>query len=279
MKKPKPMFTWAGGKSKVIKNYSNYLPQSVDEYSEPFFGGGAMFLYIMERYSPRKSYINDSYDGIINIYNAVKNTVEEFCSIVDSYESQYLPLSKEGRKELYYHTRHAHAYDYESWDRVYEAATLYFLMKTGFNGILQVNQNTNNRYGTPSGLLNQKDKIYDKDVVYYWNHLLRNAEISCGDYKNCPTGDFNFIDPPYRDSFTTYGTGWGDTETEELLDYVKGLSGKFLLCNRDDGTTFFEDRLDGLNMIKFPITYTAGRRKKTDSGYEAKKATEILIYN
>jgi DNA adenine methylase len=49
------------------------------------------------------------------------------------------------------------------------------------------------------------------------------------------------------------------------------------LCNRDAGDGFF----DGCDAIlkKFPITYTAGRRKKTDDGYKAKKATEILLYN
>jgi hypothetical protein len=30
---------------------------------------------------------------------------------------------------------------------------------------------------------------------------------------------------------------------------------------------------------KFPVTYTAGRRKKTDEGFEAKPATELLIRN
>jgi DNA adenine methylase len=279
MKKVSPLFIWAGGKTKVIKHYVNYLPSKVEEYSEPFFGGGAMFLYVMQRYFPQKIYINDIYDGITNIYSEVKNNVDSFCLIVDEYENKYLPLSKEDRKEYFYKVRHAHAFDYGQWDKTYEAATLYFLMKTGFNGILQINQNTNNRYGTPSGLLNQTTKIYDKENVYAWNHLLKNVEIHCGDYRNCPTGDFNFLDPPYRDSFTTYGTGWGDNETEDLLNHAKSLPGKVFLCNRDDGTSFFDDRLGDFNIIRFPITYTAGRRKKTDTGFQAKRAIEILLYN
>ena len=31
------------------------------------------------------------------------------------------------------------------------------------------------------------------------------------------------------------------------------------------------------HLHRFPITYTAGRRKKTDEGFEATKATEILL--
>jgi hypothetical protein len=33
-----------------------------------------------------------------------------------------------------------------------------------------------------------------------------------------------------------------------------------------------------LNTHYFNITYTAGRRKKTEDGYSAKKAREILLY-
>ena len=56
------------------------------------------------------------------------------------------------------------------------------------------------------------------------------------------------------------------------------------MSNRDSDDGFFENR--NATLHKFPITYTAGRRKKTervdDDGnvvveYNAKKATEILL--
>ena len=232
----------------------------------------------MKRYNPKKAYINDINEGIVNIYRNVKDNVEDFCKVVDDYQDKYLVLSKEDRKKYFFEVRHQHAYDYETWDKTFEAGTLYFLMKTGFNGIWQINQNTNGRYGTPAGLLNQKDKIYDKATVYEWNHMLKNVEIHCGDYSQCPSGDLNYLDPPYRDSFADYGTGWNDQRTEELLEYTKNLPGTVLFCNRCDGTDFFESRKGDMNLITFPITYTAGRRKKTEEGFEAKKATEVLLW-
>ena len=278
MKLPKPLFIWAGGKTKVLKYHTPYLPSNVTEYSEPFFGGGAMFIYVMKRYNPKKACINDINASIINIYQNVKDNVEDFCKVIDQYQDAYLPLSKEDRKKYFFEVRHQHAYDYENWDKVFEAGTLYFLMKTGFNGIWQINQNTNGRYGTPAGLLNQKDKVYDKTMVYEWNHMLKNVDIHCGDYSQCPSGDLNYLDPPYRDSFADYGTGWNDQRTEELLEYTKNLPGSVLFCNRCDGSDFFESRKGDMNLITFPITYTAGRRKKTEDGYEAKKATEVLLW-
>lgn len=281
MKKIKPLFMWAGGKTKMLKYHLPYLigTKSIDSYSEPFFGGGAMFLYIAQRFKPKHIYINDINDGIMNIYKHVKESPDDFCGVVDSFQAKYIPLSEEDRKEYFLQVRHAHAYDFNQWTRLHEAGALYFLMKTGFNGIWQINKNTNGRYGTPAGLLNQVDTVYDKGNVMMWSELLQNATITCNNYSDCKTGEFNYFDPPYRNSFTKYGTAWDDDETKKLVEYVKGVSGRVMLCNRCDGSTFFDDIKGHLNIARFPVTYTAGRRKITKDGYEAKPATEILLYS
>jgi DNA adenine methylase len=282
----KPLFIWAGGKNKMLKHYLPIMPKQVDTYVEPFFGGGAMFCHIVQNYQPKKLVINDVNADIVRIYNSIKNNLPEFLFKLDSYCNVYLPMNKEDRKKYYFEVRHEHAYDYDKWSEAEEAATLYFLMKTGFNGIFQINNNTNRRYGTPAGLLNQKDKVYELDVVKWWNQALQNSEVMSGDWKEClkqvPDEDntFVFLDPPYRDSFTSYGQTFGDDEQEKLIKYVRSrkLSTAFL-CNRDAEDGWFEERLGKLIMDKFPVTYTAGRRKQTEEGFEAKQATEVLIRN
>ena len=282
----KPLFIWAGGKNKMLKHYLPIMPKQVDTYVEPFFGGGAMFCHIVQNYQPKKLVINDVNADIVRIYNSIKNNLPEFLVKLDSYCNVYLPMNKEDRKKYYFEVRHEHAYDYDKWSEAEEAATLYFLMKTGFNGIFQINNNTNRRYGTPAGLLNQKDKVYELDIVKWWNQALQNTEVMSGDWKEClkqvPDEDntFVFLDPPYRDSFTSYGQTFGDDEQEKLIKYVRSrkLSTAFL-CNRDAEDGWFEERLGKLIMDKFPVTYTAGRRKQTEEGFEAKQATEVLIRN
>ena len=180
----KPLFIWAGGKNKMLKHYKPFMPKKINTYCEPFFGGGAMFIHVVQNYDPKYLIINDINSDIVRIYRSIKDNCAEFTSLMDEMSKEYLPLSKEERKVYYYSLRHKHAYDYASWDKVKESAVLYFLMKTGFNGIYQVNINTNNRYGTPSGLLNQKDKVYDKDVVEWWNKHLQTASILSGDWSD-----------------------------------------------------------------------------------------------
>jgi DNA adenine methylase len=262
------------------------MPKTVDKYFEPFFGGGAMFIHVFNNYKPDEMVINDINTDIVRIYKTIKSDCNSFIKILDNLSQQYLPLDKENRKEFYYSLRHTHAYDYLKWDATEEAANLYFLMKTGFNGIFQVNINTNNRFGTPSGLLNQKDKVFDKDVVLWWNKALQNTTILSGDWKETTSlvkdipDTFVFLDPPYRGSFTSYGQTFNDNDQTNLVEFAKKFEHtRVFLCNRDIEDNFYENILEDLLINKYPVTYTAGRRKKTEDGFEAKKATEVLIRN
>jgi DNA adenine methylase len=279
-----PLFIWAGGKNKMLKHYKPFMPKNVNTYCEPFFGGGAMYVYVLKHYSPNELIINDVNSDIVRIYKTIKSDCDSFVKILDEMSEEYLPLDKAARKDYYYSLRHKHAYDYVSWDSTKEAAVLYFLMKTGFNGIFQLNINTNNRYGTPSGLLNQRTKVYDKDVVEWWNKALQNTQILSGDWKDSVSyvedkeNNFVFLDPPYRGSFTSYGQEFTDDDQNSLVEYVKqNKDTRVFLCNRDVGDGFYDNT--SLKVDKFPVTYTAGRRKKTSEGFEAKPATEVLVRN
>ena len=269
---------WAGGKTRMIKKYGDILPESFDSYVEPFLGAGAMFVWAYNKNPDATFVLNDYNESIMGIYEAIKNDVAPFTQRMDELSAKYLPLEKSDRKAFYYALREEHAFEFDKWTSTEEAASLYFLMKTGFNGIWQINKNTNGRYGTPSGLLNQKDSVYDKENLKEWSSVLNSTDsvITSVDWKEVPMGDFTFYDPPYRDSFANYNTKFPDSETEELIRRVENNKNVWL-CNRDSGDLFFENRRATLN--KFPVTYTAGRRKKTENGFAAKKATEILLYN
>ena len=201
-----------------------------------------MYVYVLKHYSPNELIINDVNSDIVRIYKTIKSDCDSFVKILDEMSEEYLPLDKAARKDYYYSLRHKHAYDYVSWDSTKEAAVLYFLMKTGFNGIFQLNINTNNRYGTPSGLLNQRTKVYDKDVVEWWNKALQNTQILSGDWKDSVSyvedkeNNFVFLDPPYRGSFTSYGQEFTDDDQNSLVEYVKqNKDTRVFLCKRDVG--------------------------------------------
>ena len=74
MKVIKPLFMWAGGKNKMIKNYLAHMPEKVSTYSEPFFGGGAMYIYMQQNFAPEKCYINDTNEESSKSTNQLKAT-------------------------------------------------------------------------------------------------------------------------------------------------------------------------------------------------------------
>lgn len=287
----KPLYIWAGGKNKMIPKYTAKpgIPmEGYDTFVEPFFGGGAMMIHIFKNNPTVKKYIlNDINPEIVGIYRAIKSDLTTFLNRLDALSARYLPLAKDDRKKFYYNLRTEYTTNWQQWNNVEESATLYFLMKTGFNGIWQVNQESNGRFATPSGLLNQTTKVYDKDNVTEWNTFLQKVDIHCGPWQNCVNSiegkAFYFFDPPYRDSFTSYGQSFDDAAQSELIDYCKAAdqNGHIVFyCNRDAGDSFYIDRQGHLEIDYYDVTYTAGRRKKTDSGEnKAKEAKEILLHS
>lgn len=292
----KPLFKWAGGKNKMLKHYFDLMPRHITSYCEPFFGGGAMFINIMNKHNPNHIKINDINHDIMRIYKSIKNNYDEFLSTVNELEASYIKLegptpdNTKGkgkdkthcdRWHFFMDVRNQHAFNYINWSEPKEAATLYFLMKIGFNGIYQLNKSTNGRYGTPPGLMNEKKEIYDRNVIKWWHNALQNAILTSTDWKDaveeCNEETFFFFDPPYRQSFADYGNGFTD---EQLLDLIN-FSDKqkyVMLCNRDDDG-WFENNKKTLQSKHIDITYTAGRRKKVEDKFEAKKAREILLYH
>lgn len=290
----KPLYIWAGGKRKLITQYLKNpgIPTTgFDTFVEPFFGGGAMMIWVSENCPDVKHYVmNDIKEEIVGIYTAIRNDVDNFTNRMDNLQSQYMPLEKADRKKFYYDLREEYTQNWKQWNRTEEAATLYFLMKTAFNGIWQETKTSNGRFATPCGLLNQKDEVYDKGNVLEWHDFLQKVTIYCGDWhdacKNIISKKaFYFMDPPYRDSFTQYGEGFSDSDQEKLIDFCKdkAVNGDIVFyCNKRDDVsdTFFDDRKGNLEISLYNITHTAGRRKKNDDGsHSAKKTEEILLHN
>lgn len=287
----KPLYIWAGGKNKMIPKYqvSPGIPYAgYDTFVEPFFGGGAMMIHIAQNNPTVKKFVlNDINTEIVNLYRVIKSDVSNFITECDTYCDKYLTLNKVKRKEYFYTIRKSYITDYPNWSATKEAATLYFLMKTAFNGIFQSTKEAKGRFCTPAGLLNQKNKVYDKNNVFEWHDFLQRVDIYSGDWKDClhdiEGRAFYFFDPPYRDSFTQYNQDFTDEMALEVIDFSKKADKEghlVMYCNRDAGDTFYTDNKGRLGIQYYDITYTAGRRATEANGTRsAKKATEILLHS
>ena len=88
----KPLFRWAGGKTKLLKDYhsAGVFPKKFNKYHEPFVGAGAVFVDMYKMNPDADFYLNDINQDIMDIYRAIKNDVNAFCDHVDSLQKKYL---------------------------------------------------------------------------------------------------------------------------------------------------------------------------------------------
>jgi DNA adenine methylase len=242
----------------------------------------ALFCDIVSRAPRQRQYVlNDSNLELTSFYTALRDRLDEFLDCLAQIERKYLSLKmKEDRKKFYY------AYREQYWDMpdgaVRTAATLYFLMKTSFNGIWQTCSASRGRYATPCGLLSES-KVFDEAQLQTWSETLRSVVLSNCSFEQVrvPPGSLVYCDPPYRGGFAGYGTSFTDPDQIRLIEWCDSIARQgshVFLANRELGDAFFDEHLPDYCVVsRFDVKYTAGRKRKTKGGFEAKRASELLI--
>ena len=284
---------WAGGKSKLmpkieqvynkdfIWNSNRYI------YIELFSGGGSSWLYVLQKYKPKRLIINDINPNVINLWRCIQSNPKALCEKIDSIISNYLSFDWDGRKEFFLKLRKEFnvkkdVLTGENTD-IRMAAEFLFLNKTCFNGLWRTNSKGefNTPFGKPTNL-NREPVIYVKDNIIKLSELVKDVEFVCRDYKDVIDDDIVgdvlvYMDPPYRGTWSDYSKeSFGEQEQIELSHYMKELKdrGFFVIQSNskcDDG--FFEEHYK-----EFEIKTLDGVQRNIRPTAE-RKVQEILIYN
>lgn len=91
----KPILKWVGGKTQIIKELFKYFPKEINNYYEPFIGGGSVFLKLLEKIEKKeiklngKLYLSDYNPKLINLYNTIKNNPEELIEKLTELKEKY----------------------------------------------------------------------------------------------------------------------------------------------------------------------------------------------
>lgn len=73
----KPFVKWPGGKTTELEIIHQYLPSKINNYIEPFLGGGACFLS-MNKDNYQRAYVNDFSQELISLYIFIKTKNQSF---------------------------------------------------------------------------------------------------------------------------------------------------------------------------------------------------------
>ena len=71
----KPIIKWPGGKEKELEFIFPNAPSKINNYYEPFVGGGSVFMAI----NAEKFFINDKSVELINLYKFISS--KNFCKV------------------------------------------------------------------------------------------------------------------------------------------------------------------------------------------------------
>lgn len=88
----KSFIKWSGGKSSEFNMFSTYIPKNINNFYEPFVGGGSVYLSVIAK----NYFINDKSDQLINFYNVLFHKTDYFleeCKNIDNITDKLSLLS------------------------------------------------------------------------------------------------------------------------------------------------------------------------------------------
>ena len=287
--------SYPGAKRKVINELLEVMPDGIEDWREPFFGGGSVsigFLQSDKAKDCKRFIVGDLYSEVWAFWVAIQKNpklVEQyvneyfykFCTTHDraavldpraeEFEHVYEQAIAEGKKfwdwsqlddtvknmDLYQRAARFYIVNHVSFSSMSDSGSL---SKDGFMGF------------SPKKFSN----VYDVSKVIQRLEIL-NAPFQTT-MANTTEGSFVFLDPPYiaQEKSGLYGKK-GSTHKgfphQELADMCKGLNCKWLMTI--DDSIAARKLYDGCMIEKFFIQYTmAGKRAE-----DALAGEELLISN
>lgn len=186
----KPFIRWAGGKSRLLPRILPHVPANIENYYEPFLGGGAVFLACAARVSGR-AYLADLNDHLVAAWVAMRDYQTELRPLLDWY------LANDS-KEFYYKIRST-----APSCPVERAARFLYLNGVSWNHLWRENSRTG-AMNVPWG--DRRFKDIDYATMRTIGNILAKADIVAADFREvldgATRGDFVYLDPPYLPIFT-----------------------------------------------------------------------------
>jgi len=295
--KRSPLF-YVGDKYKLVGQIKSLFPEEINNFYEPFVGGGTVFLNV----EAQKYYLNDIDKNLINIhkflfensnnpnkfFRNVKKIVYKY-KLSRSYKEDIIPDSlKKKWKKTYFARFNKKGYEklreQVNKNKKNDSLILYILLIYGFNRMLRFN--SEGKFNLPVGnvdfnknVVNALNNYFDfvKDKKIFFTSKDFREFISEKKYlKN----DFVYFDPPYLITASEYNKSWdlaSEADLLNILDVLDKRGVKFALSN----VTHYNGSKNSL-LIKWIRKYKSHNIKSNYISYhdnKKKNIKEVLITN
>ena len=273
----KPFVKWAGGKQRLLKHIKPLLPKEINNFIEPFVGGGAVFLNV----DYKKAIINDINKELILTYKIIKKDYKKLIEKLrefkekDSYDF-FTSLRKLDREPKFDNT-----------EDVLKAARFIFLNKTCYGGLYRVN--SKGHFNVPYAKNINGKKFFDEKNFQNVSKKLKNTRIYNKDYLKifslAKKGDFVFIDPPYlpsnevKNTFNSYNKKTFTINDHKKLSLeISKLTKKGVwVMATNHSTSLVKKIYKNLNFIEIKVTRTISCSGQTKSGHKELIMTNYVL--
>lgn len=274
----KPFIRWAGGKSRILTRILPHVPTSVENYYEPFLGGGAVFLACAARVS-RRSRLADLNEHLVAAWVAMRDHQSELRPLLNWY------LANDS-KEFYYEVRSS-----APVRLVEKAARFLYLNGVSWNHLWRENSRTG-AMNVPWG--DRRFKSIDDATMKLIGDALAHADIVTADFREAldgvKRGDFVYLDPPYLPIFTRPDVEKEPTakfnkytaktfEMVDLIDLAKICAGlsrrgvRWVMSNRDSASV--RELFPDTEIIQFTAHRSLAAQSRRE--VEAHQSPEAII--
>lgn len=255
----KPFVQWVGGKRKIVKQLIRYIPRELNNYYEPFLGGGALFFNV--RHLFKKCFLSDINQDLVTSYNSIKTSPDEVYT-------QLIQLNKNHTLENYYKLCKG---NYTN-NPIGITARFIYVNKHTFKGVFKVNKD--GQIKSTCDTTRSWQGVDFAETLKTCSSQLSGTTICANDFSFIEprAGDFVYFDPPYHKSGEIFYTRLPFDEDEQirLKDFVLRLNDKgvkVMISNSD--TKFIRDIYKNLEITEINTSYAIS----------PKKAKEVIITN
>lgn len=223
------LLKWIGNKQRFAETIISYMPETFNNYYEPFLGSGAVLAELLHMDATRlfphfqHAYGSDILPFLIDIFEITKEKPDDLIRYYRSEITEYYenPESKYREIQTRFNKNH-NAYDF------------CLLSRTCYSGVIRFRK-ADGYMSTPRGPHKPIQPETFEKRVGQWHELLQKATFSCQSFTEMmeypQQGDVVYCDPPYTHSQSIiYGAQ--DFEIEALwkkIDECKNRGAKVIL--------------------------------------------------
>lgn len=268
----KPFLKWVGGKTQILDEVLDLFPFEMDNYHEPFLGGGSVLLAVLST-SHRvlgKVYASDINPALISLYQNLQTDPDGLIVELRKLTAAY--------HESYYYQVRSQFNSLVDKSTPQASAMFLFLNKTCFRGVYREGPNG---FNVPFGHY-KNPCILDEDHLRSVSRLIQGVVFRTQSFQeslvDVQAGDFVYLDPPYApdspSSFVSYtASGFSAKDHQTLFKTVRSLPSHFLMSNSD--TALVRDAFSG---PEYTID-TVLCKRTINSKNPTATANELLITN